>query len=150
MADAIDELEARRESLDYEIDGVVLKVDSFRAQAELGALHERPRWARAYKWAPSTAITRLKAIHIRVGRTGALNPWAELEPVEVGGVTVTSATLHNEDDINRKGHPRGRSGHRSASGGCHSPGRRARPSARAVERSLCDARELPALRRPPS
>ena len=102
MAQAIDELEARRDSLDYEIDGVVLKVDSISEQDALGALHERPRWARAYKWAPSTAVTRLKAIHIRVGRTGALNPWAELEPVEVGGVTVTSATLHNEDDINRK------------------------------------------------
>ena len=100
--EAIDDLERRRRSLDYEIDGVVLKVDGFDEQERLGALHERPRWARAFKWAPSTAVTRLSAIHIRVGRTGALNPWAELEPVEVGGVTVTSATLHNEDDINRK------------------------------------------------
>ena len=102
MVEAINDLEERRESLDYEIDGVVLKVDGFDEQERLGALHERPRWARAFKWAPSTAVTRLTAIHIRVGRTGALNPWAELEPVEVGGVTVTSATLHNEDDINRK------------------------------------------------
>lgn len=102
MAAAIDRLERQRDSLGYEIDGVVLKVDLFEEQDRLGSLHGRPRWARGYKWAPSAATTRLKAIHIRVGRTGALNPWAELEPVKVGGVTVSSATLHNEDDINRK------------------------------------------------
>ena len=95
--------EQRRDELDYEIDGVVIKVDSFDQQRRLGALHERPRWARAYKWAPMTAITILREIRIRVGRTGALNPWAVLEPVEVGGVTVSRATLHNEEDINRKG-----------------------------------------------
>jgi DNA ligase (NAD+) len=94
--------EARRADLDYEIDGVVIKVDDLDQQRRLGALHGRPRWARAYKWAPSTAITKLNKIHIRVGRTGALNPWAELEPVHVGGVTVSNATLHNEEDINRK------------------------------------------------
>ena len=71
-------------------------------QRRLGALHQRPRWARAFKWAPMTAVTRLDKIAIRVGRTGALNPWAMLEPVEVGGVTVSRATLHNEEDINRK------------------------------------------------
>jgi len=95
--------ERRRHELDYEIDGVVIKVDSFDQQRRLGALHERPRWARAYKWAPMTATTKLLKIAIRVGRTGALNPWAMLEPVEVGGVTVSRATLHNEEDINRKG-----------------------------------------------
>jgi DNA ligase (NAD+) len=94
--------EQRRIELDYEIDGVVIKVDSLDQQARLGALHSRPRWARAYKWAPMTAVTRLNKIAIRVGRTGALNPWAMLEPVEVGGVTVSRATLHNEEDINRK------------------------------------------------
>jgi DNA ligase (NAD+) len=94
--------EARRRELDYEIDGIVIKVDSFDQQARLGSLHERPRWARAFKWAPLTAVTRLNTIAIRVGRTGALNPWAMLEPVEVGGVTVSRATLHNEEDINRK------------------------------------------------
>jgi DNA ligase (NAD+) len=94
--------ERRRAELDYEIDGIVIKVDSFEQQARLGALHERPRWARAFKWAPMTAATRLNRIMIRVGRTGALNPWALLEPVEVGGVTVSRATLHNEEDINRK------------------------------------------------
>ena len=95
--------EKRRLELDYEIDGVVIKVDSLDQQRRLGALHSRPRWARAYKWAPMTAVTRLHDIRIRVGRTGALNPWAVLEPVEVGGVTVSRATLHNEEDINRKG-----------------------------------------------
>jgi DNA ligase (NAD+) len=94
--------EAKRIELDYEIDGIVVKVDSFDQQQRLGALHGRPRWARAYKWAPMTAQTRLNKIHIRVGRTGALNPWAALEPVQVGGVTVSTATLHNEEDINRK------------------------------------------------
>ena len=96
------EWEKRRGELDYEIDGVVIKVDSFEQQARLGALHDRPRWARAYKWAPLTAETTLLKIHIRVGRTGALNPWAQLEPVEVGGVTISTATLHNEEDVNRK------------------------------------------------
>ena len=94
--------ETKRIELDYEIDGIVIKVDSFDQQRRLSELHGRPRWARAYKWAPMTAKTKLLQIHIRVGRTGALNPWAQLEPVEVGGVTVSTATLHNEDDINRK------------------------------------------------
>ncbi len=96
------EWERKRAELDYEIDGIVIKVDALAQQRELGALHERPRWARAYKWAPMTAVTRLNEILIRVGRTGALNPWALLEPIEVGGVTVSRATLHNEEDINRK------------------------------------------------
>jgi DNA ligase (NAD+) len=94
--------ETRRTELDYEIDGIVIKVDDLAQQQRLGALHQRPRWARAFKWAPMTATTRLNEIRIRVGRTGALNPWAVLEPVEVGGVTISRATLHNEEDINRK------------------------------------------------
>jgi DNA ligase (NAD+) len=102
VAEACRRWEKQRIELDYEIDGIVIKVDSFEQQRRLGALHERPRWARAYKWAPMTAQTTLNKIHIRVGRTGALNPWAQLEPVEVGGVTVSQATLHNEEDINRK------------------------------------------------
>jgi DNA ligase (NAD+) len=102
VARAVTEWEKKRIELDYEIDGIVIKVDSFDQQRRLGALHERPRWARAYKWAPMTAQTKLNKILIRVGRTGALNPWAMLEPVEVGGVTVSRATLHNEEDINRK------------------------------------------------
>ena len=102
VLDACAGWERRRAELDYEIDGVVIKVDSLDQQGRLGVLHERPRWARAFKWAPMTAKTRLHRIAIRVGRTGALNPWAMLEPVEVGGVTVSRATLHNEEDINRK------------------------------------------------
>ena len=96
------EWETRRIELDYEIDGIVIKVDSLDQQARLGALHGRPRWARASSGRPMTAQTKLLKIHIRVGRTGNLNPWAQLEPVEVGGVTVSQATLHNEEDINRK------------------------------------------------
>ena len=102
VAEACRSWERRRRELDYEIDGIVIKVDDLEQQRRLGALHSRPRWARAFKWAPMTAITRLNEIRIRVGRTGALNPWAVLEPVEVGGVTVSRATLHNEEDINRK------------------------------------------------
>jgi DNA ligase (NAD+) len=102
VAAAIEGWEQRRAELDYEIDGIVIKVDSFDQQQRLGALHERPRWARAFKWAPLTAETTLLKIAIRVGRTGALNPWAILEPVNVGGVTISRATLHNEEDINRK------------------------------------------------
>ena len=102
VAKAIEGWEQRRAELDYEIDGIVIKLDAFDQQQRLGALHERPRWARAFKWAPLTAETKLEKIAIRVGRTGALNPWAILEPVNVGGVTVSRATLHNEEDINRK------------------------------------------------
>src|SRR5438445_955107 len=102
VAAACRDWEKRRIELDYEIDGIVIKVDSFDQQRRLGALHDRPRWARAFKWAPMTAQTKLDKILIRVGRTGALNPWAMLEPGEVGGVTVPRATLHNEEDINRK------------------------------------------------
>ena len=102
VAEACRAWETRRIDLDYEIDGIVIKVDSIDQQRRLGALHSRPRWARAFKWAPLTAETTLAKIHIRVGRTGNLNPWAQLEPVHVGGVTVSTATLHNEEDINRK------------------------------------------------
>ncbi len=96
------EWQERRDQLDYDIDGVVVKLDDRALQAALGAVGRDPRWAVAYKFAPTTAQTRLVKIHINVGRTGVLNPWAELEPVEVGGVTVERATLHNEDDIRRK------------------------------------------------
>ena len=102
VADACIGWESRRGDLGYEIDGIVVKVDSFDQQRRLGSLHGRPRFARAFKWAPTSAVTRLVRIHVRVGRTGVLNPLAELEPVHVGGVTVSSATLHNEDDIRRK------------------------------------------------
>ena len=94
--------EERRADLDYDIDGAVVKVDSYVLQHALGAVAHDPRWAIAFKFAPTTAITRLHAIDVNVGRTGVLTPFAILEPVVVGGVTVERATLHNEDDIRRK------------------------------------------------
>ena len=94
--------EARRATLSYDVDGVVVKVSSLDQQRRLGAVGRDPRWAIAFKFAPTTAITKLEKIGLNVGRTGALNPYAILEPVVVGGVTVSLATLHNEDDIRRK------------------------------------------------
>jgi DNA ligase (NAD+) len=94
--------EDRRGDLDYDIDGCVVKVSSFAQQRRLGAVNRDPRWAIAFKFAPTTALTKLIRIGINVGRSGALNPYAVLEPVVVGGVTVSLATLHNEEDINRK------------------------------------------------
>jgi DNA ligase (NAD+) len=96
------EWEHRRESLDYEIDGVVVKVNDLDVQSELGAVGREPRWAIAFKFPPVQATTVLKSIEVNVGRTGSLNPFAVLEPVQVGGVTISQATLHNEDDIRRK------------------------------------------------
>ena len=94
--------EQRRAELDYDIDGVVVKLDERRLQSALGSVGRDPRWAIAYKFAPTTAQTRLLDIRLNVGRTGVLNPYAVLEPVFVGGVTVEKATLHNRDDIRRK------------------------------------------------
>jgi len=89
--------------LPFAADGVVVKVDRLSLQAELGTISDRePRWAIARKFAPEVAVTRLLKIRINVGRTGALSPWAELEPVELAGVTVSRATLHNEDVIAQK------------------------------------------------
>lgn len=90
-------------SLPFAADGVVVKVDRLSLQSELGTISDRePRWAIARKFAPEVAVTRLHHIRINVGRTGALSPWAELEPVELAGVTVSRATLHNEDVIAQK------------------------------------------------
>ncbi|HEU5061524.1 MAG TPA: NAD-dependent DNA ligase LigA [Solirubrobacterales bacterium] len=94
--------EGRREELDYEIDGVVVKVDEKALWRELGVVGREPRWAIAWKFPPTTATTQLKKVVWNVGRTGHLVPFAMLEPVHVGGVTVTTATLHNEEDLARK------------------------------------------------
>ena len=94
--------EERREQLDYEIDGVVVKVDERALWRELGVVGREPRWAIAWKFAPTTATTKLLDVVWNVGRTGHLVPFAMLEPVHVGGVTVSTATLHNEEDLARK------------------------------------------------
>jgi DNA ligase (NAD+) len=96
------EWEQRRGALDFEIDGVVVKVDDFELQRRLGVVGRDPRWAIAWKFAPTTAVTRLNAINWNVGKFGDLHPFAALEPVHVGGVTVKAATLHNEEDLARK------------------------------------------------
>ena len=94
--------EARRESLDYEIDGIVIKVDDLGLQRAMGVVGREPRWAIAFKFPATQATTRLLNIDINVGRTGSLNPFAVLEPVIVAHARVKLATLHNEDDIRRK------------------------------------------------
>jgi DNA ligase (NAD+) len=94
--------EERRETLDYEIDGVVVKVDERALWRELGVVGREPRWAIAWKFPPTTAMTTMNRVVWNVGRTGHLVPFAMLDPVHVGGVTVTTATLHNEEDLERK------------------------------------------------
>jgi DNA ligase (NAD+) len=94
--------EDRRHGLEYEIDGMVVKIDDKSVWDELGYVGREPRWAIAYKFPPIQATTKLKKIMVNVGRTGSLNPFAILEPVQVGGVIVKQATLHNEDDVRRK------------------------------------------------
>jgi len=96
------ELTAKREKLPYEIDGMVVKIDDLAIQSELGTITRSPRWALAVKFAPTQATTVVKEIIINVGRTGVLTPVAIMEPVQVGGVTASRASLHNEDEIRKK------------------------------------------------
>jgi DNA ligase (NAD+) len=93
---------ARRGELDFEIDGAVVKLDDLELQRRLGAIGREPRWAVAWKFPPTTAVTHLKAVRWNVGKFGDLHPYAELEPVRVGGVVIKLATLHNEEDLARK------------------------------------------------
>jgi DNA ligase (NAD+) len=102
VIDFCQEWAPKRESLGYEIDGVVVKVDNLEHQSALGVVSRDPRWAIAYKFPGQVATTRLIDIGINVGRTGSMNPYAILEPVRLGGVTIKLATLHNQDDIRRK------------------------------------------------
>jgi len=102
MLDAISELDEKRHSLDHPTDGAVIKVVNFTSRQELGATSRAPRWAAAFKYPPEQVETTLNDITIQVGRTGVLTPVAELTPVHVSGTTVSRATLHNEDEIQRK------------------------------------------------
>ena len=103
VIDFANKIETKRDALDYEIDGLVVKVNSTALQDEFGTTNKAPRWAIAYKYAARQATTRVIKIHVQVGRTGALTPVANLEPVILAGTTVSRATLHNPDEVKRLG-----------------------------------------------
>ena len=96
------EIEAKRATIDYDLDGLVYKVDNLELQNRLGFVSNSPRWAIAHKFSAEKGFSIIKKIDIQIGRTGALTPVAKIEPVNIGGVMVSNATLHNEDEINRK------------------------------------------------
>jgi DNA ligase (NAD+) len=102
IIDFVGEFELKRHELDYEFDGIVVKVDSLARQRELGSTAKAPRWAIAYKLPPEEQVTTLLDIHVSIGPSGSATPFARLEPVFVGGVTVTTATLHNQDQVAEK------------------------------------------------
>ena len=145
VAEACAAWESRRGELGYEIDGIVIKIDSFAQQEALGSLHGRPRFARAYKWAPTAATTRLLAIHVRVGRTGVLNPLAELEPVQVGRRHGLQRDAAQRGRHSPQGHPRRRHGRGATRGRRDPAGGRAGRGARAGHEAVAHAEALPAL-----